>query len=101
MKGNQFTCIRDYGRKLSKIDRILVCAEFFNKWPLACLRVLPSRFSDHCPLFLSSKSCGFGPKPFRVFNSWLGLEGYERTVKETLESFVGEWPPDKKFYKKF
>ena len=101
MKGNQYTCIRDNGRKLSKIDRVLVCSNFFNKWPEACLRVLPSRFSDHCPLFFSYKSSGFGPRPFRVFNSWLKLEGFEEVVKEAVLSFNYEGPPDSKLTKLF
>ncbi|PWA71177.1 RNA-directed DNA polymerase, eukaryota [Artemisia annua] len=88
-------------RKLSKIDRVLVCPGFFNKWPLACLRVLPSRFSDHCPLFLSSKLSGFGARPFRVFNSWLMMDGYEEVVKEAVADFEFEGPPDTKLSKKF
>ncbi|PWA74341.1 RNA-directed DNA polymerase, eukaryota [Artemisia annua] len=101
LKGSQFTCIRDNGRKLSKIDRVLVCSSFFNKWPEACLRVLPSRFSDHCPLFLSSKSSGFGARPFRVFNSWLRMDGYEEMVKEAISSFEFDGPPDTKLTKMF
>ena len=31
LKGSQFTCICDNGRKLSKIDRVLICPSFFNK----------------------------------------------------------------------
>ncbi|KAI3761869.1 hypothetical protein L1987_52291 [Smallanthus sonchifolius] len=81
MQGRRFTCIRDNGKKLSKLDRFLVCSEFFNKWPTACVRVMPSRHSDHCPIILELVDLNFGPRPFRVFNSWIGKPGFEEAVK--------------------
>ncbi|KAJ0532537.1 putative endonuclease/exonuclease/phosphatase [Helianthus annuus] len=60
-QGRKFTCIRDNGRKLSKLDRFLVCSDFFNKWPSACVRVMPSRLSDHCPIILELVDLKFGP----------------------------------------
>ncbi|PWA80208.1 RNA-directed DNA polymerase, eukaryota [Artemisia annua] len=100
MKGSQFTCIRDNGRKLSKIDRVLVSSEFFNLWPDACLRALPSRFSDHCPLLLSSKVSSYGARPFRVFNSWLLLDGYEEVVRKAAMEFEFEGSPDTRLSRK-
>ncbi|PWA61623.1 RNA-directed DNA polymerase, eukaryota [Artemisia annua] len=101
MKGKRFTCIRDNGKKLSKIDRFLVCSSFFNKWPEACLRTLPSLHSDHCPLLRSTVSKNFGPRPFRIFNSWLSKVGFEEIVcsAASLDN-VGD-PPDIFLSKKF
>ncbi|XP_076918764.1 uncharacterized protein LOC143579301 [Bidens hawaiensis] len=45
MKGGKFMFL--VGNKLSKIDRMLVSSEFANRWPDACLRVLPKFLSDH------------------------------------------------------
>ncbi|XP_022031553.1 uncharacterized protein LOC110932535 [Helianthus annuus] len=84
MKGKRFTCIREHGKKLSKTDRILVCPEFFNKWPVATLRALSSKFSDHCPLILTISDKNFGPKPFRVFNSWFDQPGFGDLVESAV-----------------
>ncbi|XP_021996047.1 uncharacterized protein LOC110893239 [Helianthus annuus] len=90
LQGCQFTCIRDNGRKLSKLDRFLVCSEFFNAWPLACARVLPGRHSDHCPIILEVIDHNFGPRPFRIFSSWISQPGFEEAVTEANDSFVSD-----------
>ncbi|XP_035843953.1 uncharacterized protein LOC110931403 [Helianthus annuus] len=36
----------------------------------------------------------FGPKPFRVFNSWLGRDGFEEVVCSAANDFCGSGPPD-------
>ncbi|XP_022019896.1 uncharacterized protein LOC110919958 [Helianthus annuus] len=94
MQEKQFTRWAANGRKMSKIDRALVSAEFFSKWPSTCLRALCNLFSDHCPLLLSTKSSNFGPIPFRCFNSWLGRPGYDEVVSGAASGFVGDGPPD-------
>ncbi|XP_022040374.1 uncharacterized protein LOC110942919 [Helianthus annuus] len=94
MQGRKFTCVRDNGKKLSKLERFLVCPEFFNKWPSACVRVLPNKYSDHCPIILILVDLNFGPRPFRVYNSWIGKPGFEETVKGALEGFEFFDPPD-------
>ncbi|XP_022014380.1 uncharacterized protein LOC110913868 [Helianthus annuus] len=101
MQGRKFTCIRDNGRKLSKLDRFLVCSEFFNRWPSACVRVLPSRLSDHCPIILELVDLKFGPRPFRVFTSWIGKPGFEEAFMAALEGFEVFDPPDKCLTAKF
>ncbi|KAJ0441100.1 putative Endonuclease/exonuclease/phosphatase superfamily [Helianthus annuus] len=94
MQGRRFTCIRDNGKKLSKLDRFLVCSEFFNRWSSACVRVMPSRFSDHCLIILEVVDLKFGPRPFRVYNSCVGKPGFEEAVKEALVGFESFEPPD-------
>nr|XP_043616235.1 uncharacterized protein LOC122588172 [Erigeron canadensis] len=90
MKGGRFTFFKEENgiRKLSKIDRVLVGNEFFDKWPMACLRVLPRLFSDHCPLLLAFKEVDFGPKPFRVYNSWLDRNDYVEVVSKAWNEAV-------------
>ncbi|XP_076890698.1 uncharacterized protein LOC143541889 [Bidens hawaiensis] len=50
MQGNKFTFSSGTGNecKLSKIDHVLVCQEFFNRWSGACLRALPRLERDGC-----------------------------------------------------
>ncbi|MFS7926623.1 putative Endonuclease/exonuclease/phosphatase superfamily [Helianthus anomalus] len=93
MQGRRFTCIKDNGKKLSKLGCFLDCSEFFNKWSSACVRVMPSRHSDHCPTILELVDLNFGPRPFRVFNFWIGKPGFEEAVKAVVEDFEPFDPP--------
>ncbi|KAJ0805781.1 putative Endonuclease/exonuclease/phosphatase superfamily [Helianthus annuus] len=101
MQGKKFTCIRDNGRKLSKLDRFLVSSEFFNKWPTACVRVLPSRYSDHCPIVLEVVSLKFRPRPFWIYSSWIGKPGFDEAIMSATEGFVPSDPPDSSLTSKF
>ncbi|KAJ0910951.1 putative RNA-directed DNA polymerase [Helianthus annuus] len=96
MRGNRFTYVaQNIGSfKLSKIDRILVCQSFFDRWPLACLRALPKEMSDHTPLLLTLVDSNFGYKPFRWFNSWLEREGCQEVVTNALREGTFEGCPD-------
>lgn len=58
-------------QKLSKIDRALVCEEFWNKWLEASFFALNLSISDHAPIVLLTNSLNFGPRPFKFFDSWL------------------------------
>ncbi|XP_021980820.1 uncharacterized protein LOC110876972 [Helianthus annuus] len=101
MKDRKLTRWVDNGRKCSKIDRFLVCPGFFGLWPNACFRALSRLFSDHSPIVLVTKESNFCPKPFRVFNSWIGWPGFDLPVREAAHSFVGFGPADLCLLKKF
>ncbi|KAJ0859518.1 putative endonuclease/exonuclease/phosphatase [Helianthus annuus] len=101
MKGGKFTYLNDNGNKQSKIDRVLVCHEFFSEWPTACLRALPRVHSDHCPIVLTCSDKNFGPKPFRFFNSWLERNDFEEVVYKAIENFNGGGEADVVLMQKF
>ncbi|XP_022031161.1 uncharacterized protein LOC110932111 [Helianthus annuus] len=102
LKGRKFTCIRDNGRKMSKIDRFLVCQNFFNHWLDACLRGMSFSHSDHCPLLLTVNRKNFGAKPFRVYNSWMGMSGFREVVEMAANlQDDGNYQPDIKLMRKF
>ncbi|KAJ0788215.1 putative RNA-directed DNA polymerase [Helianthus annuus] len=101
MKDRKFTWQSSNGSKLSKIDRVLVCSDFFASWPDACLRALPKLFSDHCPIVLVSKDCNYGPKPFKVFDSWINRDGFQETIRSAANSFSFEGPADLFLLRKF
>ncbi|XP_022032258.1 uncharacterized protein LOC110933336 [Helianthus annuus] len=100
MKGRKFTYLKDNDNKLSKIDRVLVCQDFFMKWPVACLRAMPRLFSDHCPLILTCSDKNFGPKPFRFFNSWLERKDFDEVVLKEISKFSGVGNPDEALFQK-
>ncbi|XP_022040197.1 uncharacterized protein LOC110942741 [Helianthus annuus] len=64
MGGGNFTYISDNGRKLSKLDRFLVCLGFMEKWPNASVIALDREVSDHRPIILSAIQSDFGHIPF-------------------------------------
>ena len=96
MKGSKYTFLagKGLGFKMSKIDRFLVCSEFFNKWPNACLRALPRYLSDHNPLLLTIDNKNYGSRPFRWYNSWVDKEGCSELISKTLKDFNMSGPPD-------
>ncbi|XP_022003075.1 uncharacterized protein LOC110900496 [Helianthus annuus] len=87
MKGRSFTFMAPNSNKISKIDRILVCKFFFDKWPDACLRALPRIHADHSSVVLIFSKEKFGVKPFGFFNSWLERDDIEEVVENTVNSF--------------
>ncbi|XP_076956487.1 uncharacterized protein LOC143631690 [Bidens hawaiensis] len=99
MKGGKYTF--SVGKKLSKIDRFLVCPGVMNLWPEACLRVLPRFLSDHRPLILIMKESNFGPRPFRFFNSWLDRKDFEETVRVACGKWQSCGPADLALVNKF
>ncbi|KAJ9562981.1 hypothetical protein OSB04_008141 [Centaurea solstitialis] len=81
--GRKFTRFSKDGSKLSKLDRFLVSANFFSIWGDAKVIALLRNVSDHCPLVLKTGSIDFGPKPLKVFDSWLSIPSFEQLVKNS------------------
>ena len=94
MGGHRFTYFRNGDLKMSKLDRFLVCPKFVDLVPSATVTALPREISDHCPILLSSSWCDFGPPPFKMFNSWLSREGFEKVFSKAWNDFVGYGTPD-------
>lgn len=79
---------------MSKLDRFLVCPKFVDLVPSATVTALPREISDHCPILLSSSWCDFGAPPFKMFNSWLSREGFEKVFIKAWNDFAGYGTPD-------
>ncbi|XP_071686979.1 uncharacterized protein [Rutidosis leptorrhynchoides] len=45
--------------------------------------------SDHCPITLKEDDRNFGPKPIKVFDDWLEIEGVEDCIKDVWAEDVG------------
>ncbi|KAK1422577.1 hypothetical protein QVD17_17860 [Tagetes erecta] len=86
--------MKDNGLKASKIDRVLVCNDFHDKWPEAILTAWPRYLSDHSPLTLVTSSVDLGPKPFRFFSSWLDMPGFNEVVTRALIKPIFASRPD-------
>lgn len=100
LKGRKYTYATKNGRKLSRIDRILVCPEFLNHWSEACYSALPRFLSDHAPLILTTTYQDFGPVPFKLFNSWMSRPDFDSLILKANEEFVFNGSPDQVFLEK-
>lgn len=66
-----------------------MCEEFLKYLPGASATVLPRYLSDHSPIILTTMQEDFGPKPFRLFNSWMIREGFKEVVTKAWSEFRG------------
>lgn len=94
MGGERYTFKSRVGAKLSKLDRFLACSNFLTAFPSLVGTAHPRELSDHNPVTLSSRATDYGPRPFKLFNSWLLKEGFDCTVKDAWERFVRCGNPD-------
>lgn len=77
------------GAKLSKLDRFLACANFLIAFLSLVVSAHLWELFDHSPVTLSFRATDYGPHPFKLFNSWLLKDGFDNTIKEAWENFVG------------
>ncbi|KAJ0859981.1 putative Endonuclease/exonuclease/phosphatase superfamily [Helianthus annuus] len=94
MGGGKFTYISDNGKKLSKLDRFLVCLGFMERWPNASVTAVDRVASDHRPIILSTVQTDFGHIPFRFFNSWFELPGFINYMLHICGLFSFSGPAD-------
>ncbi|XP_071694765.1 uncharacterized protein [Rutidosis leptorrhynchoides] len=80
MGGKIFTQICDNGIKFSKLDRFLVSDKVCNMWNELLVLALERKLSDHCPIILRDRVIDFGPKPTKVFDEWLDMDGSDEAV---------------------
>nr|GEY10706.1 sister chromatid cohesion 1 protein 2 isoform X1 [Tanacetum cinerariifolium] len=59
--------------------------------------VLPRSFSDHCPIHLKVGLLNFGPKPFRIFNKWIGSADFFEVISTSWEANSRAHSPDIQF----
>lgn len=76
----KFTWFR--GKSKSKLDRVLVQADWLVKIPSLRVTLLNRSVSDHCPVLTSDEMINWGPKPFRFLDCWLSHEGCLKVAKE-------------------
>ncbi|GJW13718.1 RNA-directed DNA polymerase, eukaryota [Tanacetum coccineum] len=81
--GRRFTRFDKDGKKVSKLDRFLVSHNFFDSWNDASVSVLCRTFSDHCPILLKVGLPNFGPKPFKIFDKWIGNAGLLEVINNS------------------
>ncbi|PNX92374.1 cysteine-rich receptor-like protein kinase [Trifolium pratense] len=69
--GKKFSWFTPYGKAMSRLDRFLLSEGFLKKNGAKGQWIGDRDISDHCPVWLLSLLCNWGPKPFRVINGRL------------------------------
>ncbi|GJX71179.1 hypothetical protein Tco_0308350 [Tanacetum coccineum] len=72
---------------MSKLDRFLVTEGIISLYPSISALCLDCHLSDHRPILLREVSSDFGPTPFRFYQSWLRMEGFNSMVEHAWLSF--------------
>ncbi|XP_071727431.1 uncharacterized protein [Rutidosis leptorrhynchoides] len=80
--GRRFTHISNDGVKMSKIDRFLISVNFSQLWVDLSATAMDRDRSDHCPIILQDKVIDFGPKPFKIFDDWLYMDGVNSVIEQ-------------------
>ncbi|XP_057775236.1 uncharacterized protein LOC130994218 [Salvia miltiorrhiza] len=92
VQGRKFTWCKPNGKCKSKLDRFLVNETWMRVWPESNGRGIQRSISDHCPIFLTTKTEDWGPKPFRFINAWVSHPGFKQVVtKVWSETEIQGW----------
>ncbi|GJR85328.1 RNA-directed DNA polymerase, eukaryota [Tanacetum coccineum] len=75
LEGYSFTWSHPSASKMSKLDRFLVTEGIISLYPPISALCLDRHLSDH------------GPIPFRFYQSWLRIEGFDSMVEHAWLSF--------------
>ncbi|XP_071713413.1 uncharacterized protein [Rutidosis leptorrhynchoides] len=86
LNGRSFTWVNKPASKMNRIDRVLVSHNVLECLPELKMESLPRGHSDHWPILLHNIKMDYGPFPFKFFQSWVKLEGFDELVKCTVES---------------
>ncbi|KAL4563118.1 hypothetical protein LXL04_027151 [Taraxacum kok-saghyz] len=80
--GPRFTWCDRWASKFSKLDRFLVTGGFADSFPRVSGMVLEKKIPDHRPILLMEHVVDYGPLPFRLYHSWMGMDGFDEIVRE-------------------
>ncbi|XP_062091520.1 uncharacterized protein LOC133797556 [Humulus lupulus] len=67
-------------RVCAKLDRVLANENWIGKFPNAEVVFFPEGDMDHSPFIVNFGTLIENKKPFRYFNFWSNLEGFQKTV---------------------
>lgn len=86
ISGRQFTWANNMpDPTYEKLDRVLVCPDWEDKYPMTMVIALEREISDHTPLLLDSGEHRNAPPIFRFENAWMHMEGFKEFVEKNWE----------------
>ncbi|KAK9053811.1 hypothetical protein SSX86_024885 [Deinandra increscens subsp. villosa] len=94
LEGHSFNYLQVIRGSLSKIHRGMVCRDFLVRWPKTHAMAVARELSDHCPIIIDIDTPDYGPIPFKIFPSWLNMEGFEDVINKACGESSGHGAPD-------
>nr|GFB10170.1 hypothetical protein [Tanacetum cinerariifolium] len=85
--GYKFTWTDKWASKMSKLDRYLISECMLDSFPNITGLILEKGIPDHRPILLKESVADYGPTPFRFYHSWLGMDGFQKLVADTWNSY--------------
>ncbi|XP_058762167.1 uncharacterized protein LOC131635557 [Vicia villosa] len=85
--GSIHTWINPGGTASSRLDRFLISDGIIQDWNIVAQVTGDRDISDHMPVWIKASNLDWGPKPFKVFNSWFQHKDFLKFVKEAWDSF--------------
>nr|GEX09326.1 hypothetical protein [Tanacetum cinerariifolium] len=70
--------------------RFLVSDGFYDVFPHTSGVVLEKGIPDHRPILLRENVVDYGPTPFRFFNSWLEMDGFQSLLIFSIDMLVDQ-----------
>ncbi|KAL8509574.1 hypothetical protein ACS0TY_016699 [Phlomoides rotata] len=87
----KYTWYKDNGESCSRIDRFLISASWYNRWPNSKQTGLKRTLSDHARILLeNSQKEYWGPVPFKIVNWWMDKEDFRILVNDFWKNTVME-----------
>nr|GEX98813.1 RNA-directed DNA polymerase, eukaryota [Tanacetum cinerariifolium] len=84
-----FTWCHKSATKMSKFDRFLVFANLLHSCSNINAISLDRYISDHRPILLREAIFDYGPIPFRFYNYWLEVDGFDKLVRDAWNDAPG------------
>jgi exonuclease III len=85
--GKKLSWFSGDGKSMSRIDRFLLSDGFIASQGISSQWIGDRDISDHCPIWLVFSHVNWGPKPFRVINSWMEHPDFYSFVETTWKGF--------------
>jgi len=80
--GKKYTWYKSNGPTKSKLERVLVFDEWFQKWSMCKKYVHPRKVSNHCAIVVKSFIKDWGLRPFRTIYAWHMESGFKDMLKD-------------------
>ncbi|XP_058751026.1 uncharacterized protein LOC131624048 [Vicia villosa] len=80
--GSIHTWINPGGTASSRLDIFLLSEGIIQDWNIVAQVTGDRDISDHRPVWIKASNLDWGPKPFKVFNSWFQHKDFLKFVKE-------------------
>ena len=92
LNGRQYTWANNQeDPTYQKLDRVLMCPAWEEKYPLTILQAFAREISDHTPLFLDTGETHTIRYTFRYENGWFLREGFKELMYKTWnKKFKGD-----------